>query len=236
MAVANIDTVYQRVLALANKEQRGYITPQEFNLLAGKAQNDIFEMYFHDYKTALLSPSGSAKVADDISILEQKIDVHRLKGVSTATNNTLASDVHYLESLYHDHNTKGRVIIEEVNAREFHQIKSNPKLTPSESRPVFYRSSSNQTGITVIPTTNLATVKHDYIKRPADPKWGYVVVSDKALYNPAATHTVPLSLHASEESTLTNKILELAGIVINKPGLSEVILRNEAVKEANENK
>ena len=24
----SIDTVYQRVLALANKEQRGYITPQ----------------------------------------------------------------------------------------------------------------------------------------------------------------------------------------------------------------
>ena len=26
----SVDTVYQRVLALANKEQRGYITPQEF--------------------------------------------------------------------------------------------------------------------------------------------------------------------------------------------------------------
>ena len=49
-------------------------------------------------------------------------------------------------------------------------------------------------------------------------------------------NTIPFELHASEESTLTNKILELAGIVINKPGLSEVILRNEAVKEANENK
>ena len=31
MAV-NIDTVYQRVLAISNKEQRGYITPLEFNL------------------------------------------------------------------------------------------------------------------------------------------------------------------------------------------------------------
>ena len=28
----SIDTVYQKVLAVANKEQRGYITPQEFNL------------------------------------------------------------------------------------------------------------------------------------------------------------------------------------------------------------
>ena len=47
MAV-NIDTVYQRVLALANKEQRGYITPQEFNLLANQAQQEIFEQYFYD--------------------------------------------------------------------------------------------------------------------------------------------------------------------------------------------
>ena len=43
----NVDTVYQRVLALANKEQRGYITPQEFNLLANKAQLIIFEQYFY---------------------------------------------------------------------------------------------------------------------------------------------------------------------------------------------
>ena len=32
--MVNINNVYQKVLALANKEQRGYITPQEFNLFA----------------------------------------------------------------------------------------------------------------------------------------------------------------------------------------------------------
>ena len=46
--MVKIDTVYQRVLALANKEQRGYITPQEFNLFANQAQMDIFEQYFYN--------------------------------------------------------------------------------------------------------------------------------------------------------------------------------------------
>ena len=46
----NIDSVYQTVQALANKEQRGYITPQEFNLLANQAQLEIFEQYFYDIK------------------------------------------------------------------------------------------------------------------------------------------------------------------------------------------
>ena len=45
MAIS-IDTVYQRVLAIANKEQRGYITPQQFNLFANQAQLRIFEQYF----------------------------------------------------------------------------------------------------------------------------------------------------------------------------------------------
>ena len=48
MAEISIDTVYQKVLAIANKEQRGYITPQEFNLFANHAQMDIFEQYFYD--------------------------------------------------------------------------------------------------------------------------------------------------------------------------------------------
>jgi hypothetical protein len=39
MAVS-VDTVYQTVLSTLNKEQRGYVTPQEFNLFAEQAQLD----------------------------------------------------------------------------------------------------------------------------------------------------------------------------------------------------
>ena len=57
MAVS-LDTVYQRVLAIANKEQRGYITPQEFNLFANQAQMDIFEQYFYDLDQFLKMPGN----------------------------------------------------------------------------------------------------------------------------------------------------------------------------------
>ena len=42
----NINNVYQTVLVLANKDNRGYITPAEFNRMADQAQNEIFEGYF----------------------------------------------------------------------------------------------------------------------------------------------------------------------------------------------
>ncbi len=46
--MVSIDTVHQKVLMFANKEQRGYITPQEFDMFADQAQKEIFEQYFYD--------------------------------------------------------------------------------------------------------------------------------------------------------------------------------------------
>ena len=72
MAVS-IDTVYQRVLVLANKEQRGYITPQEFNLLANQAQMEIFEQYFQDIKQFNAIPGNTQEFSDSLSVLYEKI-------------------------------------------------------------------------------------------------------------------------------------------------------------------
>ena len=105
------------------------------------------------------------------------------------------------------------------------------KLSPTTNYPVYVKTS--ETAIQVYPATITAGVVCNYIAKPADPKWTYVVVNDKALYNASDAGKQDFELHASEESTLTNKILELAGILLNKPGLSEVILRNEAIKEEN---
>jgi len=69
MAIS-VDTVYQRVLALANKEQRGYITPQEFNLLAGQAQMEIFEQYFYDAK----SEDANLKNSTEFSNVDELLD------------------------------------------------------------------------------------------------------------------------------------------------------------------
>ena len=56
--MVNIDTVYQKVLMIANKEQRGYITPQEFNLFANLAQSEIVEQYFYDHSKIVKKDCG----------------------------------------------------------------------------------------------------------------------------------------------------------------------------------
>ncbi len=44
-----INEVRNTVLAIANKNNYGYISPQDFNLYCEQAQLDIFENYFYDY-------------------------------------------------------------------------------------------------------------------------------------------------------------------------------------------
>ena len=68
--MVRIDNVYQRVLALANKEQRGYITPQEFNLLANHAQLEIIDQYFYDLNQFSRGRGNSTDFSDMVDLIE----------------------------------------------------------------------------------------------------------------------------------------------------------------------
>ena len=86
MAVS-IDTVYQRVLAILNKEQRGYVTPQQFNLFANQAQLDIFEQYFYDINQFGRVPGNDTEFSDMLNILNEKISIFEVNDDMTYANN-----------------------------------------------------------------------------------------------------------------------------------------------------
>ena len=45
----NVNTVYTTVLSILIKEQRGYLTPDEFNKIGTQVQLEIFEKFYEDY-------------------------------------------------------------------------------------------------------------------------------------------------------------------------------------------
>ena len=105
-----IDEVYQTVLALANKEQRGYITPQEFNLFANQAQLDIFEQYFYDINQFSRIPGNSTEYSDMLDILNEKISIFEVERDSDwvetnlGTNMILPEEVYRLGTVRKDNN------------------------------------------------------------------------------------------------------------------------------------
>lgn len=84
--MVNIDTIYQRVLAISNKEQRGYITPQEFNLFANQAQNEIFEQYFYDLNQFERIHGNDNEYSDMVKILKEKISIFEEQQVGSTLN------------------------------------------------------------------------------------------------------------------------------------------------------
>jgi len=208
--MVNIDDVYQKVLAIANKEQRGYITPQEFNLFADQAQMDIFEQYFYDINQFGRIPGNDTEYADMLTLLEEKIAI--FKNIKLLT---------YVEPYYQKPQQLYRVgtletgfgQIEQVTHKEYLNIKLSPLAKPTLKRAVYIDTPQ---GFRVYPTfTN--NVQCHYIRKPKKTNWGYVVVGDHALYD--ATTSINFQLHPSEETNLVVKILALAGIAIKDQSL-----------------
>jgi hypothetical protein len=228
MAVS-VDTVYQRVLAILNKEQRGYVTPQEFNLFANQAQLDIFEQYFYDINQYGRVPGNDTAFSDMLNILNEKINLFETNAAMTYNAslywqtpanlyrlgtivyaNTVTS-----KSLYPTPNTVVNtttlVEAERINYNEYLMINQSEYLKPTNSRPVFVASTD---GYKVYGTAGelITGVTCNYIKNPAEAAWGYQIVYGEALYD--ATTSVDFELHDSEETELVVKILEFAGLVV----------------------
>ena len=214
--MVNVDTVYQRVLALANKEQRGYITPQEFNLYANQAQMEIFEQYFYDLNQLSRINSNSKEYSDIVDNLNEKISFFEVINATVTSGTTLTAntgtEIYRVGTVMHVD-----VEIEEVQRNELLYINKSPLTKPTDARPIYVRENENT--IRIYPAS-ITAATFDYIKRPTTPNWMYVVVNDKPLYN--STDSVDFELHASEETELVYRILALAGIAIEKPQLTQV--------------
>jgi len=240
MAIS-INNVYQKVLAIANKEQRGYITPQEFNLFANQAQMDIFEQYFYDLNQFSRVPGNDTAHADIVTLLNEKIDhFEKYRAAVDMSNGSgvgILPDYYRIgQVFYYDTNDK-YVEIEKINQNDIHHIQNSPLTKPSVTRPVYVRFSTagdNQSNrerrIQIYPTSITSRVQCNFIAKPATVKWTYTVVVGKALYNASATDLQDFELHASEENNLILKILALAGVSIKDPSVYQI-----AAQEDNKN-
>ena len=211
MAIS-VDTVYLRVLALANKEQRGYITPQEFNLIAQQAQQEIFEQYFYDAKSEDKNLKNSTEFSNIDEILDEKLSIFKaFSSIATSGQfGTLPSNLYRIGTVIENNN---KTEVEQISEDEVIYLNKSPLTKPTALFPAYYRSSQFQ--IQTYPP--LSNISCRYIRVPTTPKWGYVVVNEKALYDPSTS--MDFELHKSDTTELVYKILSLAGIVIAKPGL-----------------
>ena len=210
--MVSIDTVYQKVLTFANKEQRGYITPQEFNLFADHAQKEIFEQYFYDLNQFIRVSGNSEEYSDIIHNINEKIAV--FEKVSAINNGIIAEDdIFRLGTVIANDNT----IVEEVQQDDILEMNMSPLTKPTDSRPVYVRTGFDT--MSFYPASYSFTGTCTYVKKPLQPNWGYVVINGKAMYDP--TSKVDFELHPSEENELVYKILKFAGLAMRRNDIAQ---------------
>ena len=128
------------------------------------------------------------------------------------------------------------VLVEELGPGDKERYEAGPLTKYSRKRPVFQRHGAGGSQMLQIfphPDLNLLnnltpTVSVRYIYKPLSPKWTYIVINDKALYNHGATDRVDFSLHSADQTELVVKILQLAGVTIKDYNLTQVAAQEEA--------
>ena len=121
MAIS-VNEVYTTVLTILNKEQRGYITPYEFNKLATQVQLEVFESYFETLNQQLRIGGNSSEYANRVKLLQENIATFEVEDVLNVNNlgvATLPQEVHRLGAIRYINYNYLPVEIEEVTRQEF---------------------------------------------------------------------------------------------------------------------
>jgi hypothetical protein len=228
MAVS-IDTVYQRVLAILNKENRGYVTPQEFNLFANQAQLEVFEQYFFDLNQYNRLPKNDTEYSDLPKLINEKLSKFKKSAsISYMTDHFhLPSDLHKLGTVIYNNTTP----VEEIDKKNLLEYQLSKLTAPTINNPVYIQNIDNTSahwGINVFPTSINANVSITYVRKPNNVNWSYQTVAGNALYN--ASGSTDFELHASEETNLVLKILLYAGVSIKDPNIAQLADAKETKK------
>ncbi len=239
----NVDEVYKTVLYILNKEQRGYLTPEEFNKVATQVQLEIFEKYFEDLTQQLRLPDVTdSEYANRVKLIEEKISKFEVSETLTGGGpfdlTGLTVPLHRLGTIeftpaltpaaWTNNPPTLPVELEEVTQHEFNLTRRSKLTAPSDVWPIFTLKDNL---VTTAP--NLANITVYYVRKPADPIWGYSVGSlgqyiwdgDPSAASPfyPGGGLVPVSVDFEisdiDKTEVILKILAYTGVIIRDPNI-----------------
>jgi len=244
MAIS-VDKVYRKVLAILNKESRGFLTPDEFNRIGSQVQLDLLDKAFHDYSRAVTRETmgrGGQGYGDIPKKIQDRIDPFYTTSAITLTSGvgalpTVTVDDYTRSNVYNivrvttdDNSSLNTTEIDRVEKSKLSYLLSSPVTAPSTTFPIYYITGEN---INVNPTT-LSSISMDYISIPSDPVWNSTADSNGALTY-TATGSTDFTLHSSSEVDLVLGILRYTGVIIKDPSVIQAIGQETATKVQQEN-
>ena len=217
-----IDQVYQFILFIANKEQRGDFAPAKFNILAPIAQMEVINELLGNNQALNergVPPYGyksNRKVDESLRPL-----VTGPSDISIRPNGEFDYPYGFI---WPDSWSKSNYApIIELQEDEYPHVKHSHVIAPSIDYPILIFR--NPYGF--IDPYNINTFKFSYLKRPPDPFWAYSNVNDEPVYN--AGSSVQFTISGDFAITrVAMKILQYLGINLDANQIVELGLLKDA--------
>tara|TARA_R100001594_G_scaffold8348_3_gene21668 strand:+ start:2699 stop:3358 length:660 start_codon:yes stop_codon:yes gene_type:complete len=206
-----IDELYKYIKFLANKENRGWLKPSEFNLMAKRAQLDVLKDRF-----GKISPDGTndgyrenAQYYDEIRTVIQ----YDTSLSGTGVYSFPAGYLYFLSLKFNDSE------VEIVDHGELTKRRKSHLIPPTPDSPIGLIDSGGIRIYTSSAGVQSGDARLTYIKEPAAPNWRYTIVNNVEVFN--STNSVGLTLPESTHKEIAHRILAYLGILIREAPMIE---------------
>lgn len=224
-----INDIYSIVDVVLNKENNGYVSPSQKNMIAKLVQLEIFKEYFSDMYRDVTKTKGSiiSKGYGNLKYTQSQ-KISKFFDDKTITR-ALAGDPFVLPSDLFLIEEDGVIssngdVVEEVERREFGHL-SNSIAAADIDFPVYEKLANT---IKVIPDT-IGEINVRYIRQPKSPKWTYTIVAGKEMYDPSKGTFQDFELHESEFSNIVIRMCSYLGINLRESEVTQLMenLKNQ---------
>jgi len=251
--MVSVQAVYRTLQDLANKDQKGFITPAVFNRFAALAQLNIYNELFQELVKAKQALRQNVDPGRDKSIRKQTLEdlaffvvrdylisasstsnlyikpSNLSKIISISSTSNVFDDNNY-DSTTNRYNRKSVELVYDVD--KIDHILSSNLSTPTEDFPVALIAED----IEIFPTS-ISDITLTYYRRPGSvnldgestnspPTYGEIFMNGMSMYNPDTTLNFMLPSHYDTE--LVMEIGKLIGVRLRDPNLAQFAATEEA--------
>ena len=240
-----IDEIYRLVQTFANKEQRGFITPSDFNLLTKQAELELINKRIEVLQEKSQSKKVSGLIEESLTPEVAEQDLAPFLNVTSYTTQTSSLAPGYSESeVSLDSHTllvkevfilpdeslgiNSHIPLEMVSVENINKILRSSLVKPSIDYPIGLMSGDANSGnlkIKVFPDNINKLNVYSYMAPRVSPNWSYVTVAGKPVYDPSSSNQINLPSRTHGEVVI--KILEYLGVNLREAQLVQYAQANE---------
>ena len=228
MAIS-VDTVYKTVLLILNKEQRGYMTPDEFNKIATQVQLETFENYFESLNQQLRVPDNDSEYSDRIKNIDEKIAIFKKYAIASYSTDhfTLPSDLYRLGTVVY----KDEIEAQLVQRNDLLYVNQSPLTRPTDQYPLYLYEDNK---LYLKPVAINSSISVSYVKKPADVIWNFEIPSGQNYYQYIVSGSQDFELDVSEQPEVIIKVLLYAGVVVKDYNLVNLAAQQVQAEQINQ--